>query len=53
MILYMYITPGQTGADKPLGTKFWCQQEHLVTSVICYKFQNNVFEVWFYTKQKS
>ena len=49
MILYMYITPGQTGADNPLGTKFWCQQEHLVTSVICYKFQTNLFEVWFYT----
>ena len=23
------------GADNPLGTKFSCQQEHLVTSVIC------------------
>ena len=31
MILYMYIVP--------LGTKFWCQQEHLVTSVICCKLQ--------------
>ena len=29
--------------------KFWCQQEHLVTSVICCKFQKNLFEVWFYT----
>ena len=32
-----------------LGTKCWCQQENLVTSVICCKFQNNPFEVWFYT----
>ena len=35
--------------DNPLGTKFWCQQEHLVTSVICCKFQKNIFEAWFYT----
>ena len=31
---------------QPQGTKFWCQQKPLVTSVICYK---NLFEVWFYT----
>ena len=37
------------GADNPLGTKFWCQQEHLVTSVICCKFQKNLLEVWFHT----
>ena len=37
------------GADNPQGTKFWFQQKHLVTSVICYKFQKNLFEVWFYT----
>ena len=24
-----------TWADNSLGTKFWCQQKHLVTSVIC------------------
>ena len=37
-------------ADRqPQGTKFWCQQKPLVTSVICYKFQKNLFEVWFYT----
>ena len=53
MILYMYIAPGPTGADKSLGTKFWCQQEHPATSVICYKFQKNVFEVWFYTKTNN
>ena len=34
---------------QPLGMKFWCQQEHLVTSVICCKFKKNLFEVWFYT----
>ena len=41
-------SPG-TGADNPLGTKFLCQQESLVTLVICCKFQKSLFEVWFYT----
>ena len=36
-ILYLY-SPG-AGVDNPLGTKLWCQQEHLVTSVICCKFK--------------
>ena len=36
-------SPG-AGADNPLGTKFWCQQEHLVTSVSCYKFKKSLFE---------
>ena len=48
MILYNVYSPGAR-ADNPLGTKFECQQEHLVTSVICCKFQKNLFEVWFYT----
>ena len=39
----------RSGADNPQGTKFWCQQKPLVTSVICYKFKKNLFEVWFYT----
>ena len=43
----MYIAPGR--ADNPLGIKFRCQQEHLVTSVICCKFKKNLFGVWFYT----
>ena len=41
-------SPG-AGDDNPLGTKFWCQQEHLFTSVICCKFKKNLFEVWFST----
>ena len=41
-------SPG-AGADNHLGTKFWWQQEHLVTSINCCKFQNNLFEVWIYT----
>ena len=45
MIFIHVYSPG-AGAENPLGTKFWCQQEHLVT---CCKFQKNLFEVWFYT----
>ena len=41
-------SPG-AGPDNPFRIKFWCQQEHLVTSVIYCKFQKNLFEVWFYT----
>ena len=25
---------------QPKGTKFWCQQKHLIISIISYKFQN-------------
>ena len=42
MILYNYVYSLGTGADNPLTTKFWSQQEHLVTSVICCKFQKNI-----------
>ena len=45
----MHVYSPRAGADNPFGTKFWCQQKPLVTSVICYKFQKNLFEVWFYT----
>ena len=41
-------SPG-AGADNPLDTKLLCEQEHLVTLVICCKFQKHLFEVWFYT----
>ena len=36
-------------ADKPLGSKFWCQQKGLIILTICCKFKKNHFEVWFYT----
>ena len=29
----------RAGADSPQGTKFWCQQKCLVTSLICCKFK--------------
>ena len=41
-------SPG-AGTESPQGTKFWCQQEGLITLPICCKFQRNLFEVWFYT----
>ena len=37
------------GADNHLGTKFWCQQEHLVTLVICCKFKKISLMSDFYT----
>ena len=46
-LIHVY-SPG-TWADSPKGTKFWCQQKGLITLPICYKFQRNLFEVWFYT----
>ena len=54
MILYKY-SPG-AGADSPEGTKFLCQQEHFVTSVICFSFKKIPLKSdfihsfsWFYT----
>ena len=55
LILYtfFYVFPHvyrpRAGADNPLWTKFWCQQKGLVTLPICCKFQNDLFEIWFYT----
>ena len=46
---FIHVYNPSAGADNPLGTKFWCQQEYLVTSVIYCKFQKNLFEVWLYT----
>ena len=37
------------GADNPLGRNFWCQQEDLITMVICCKFKKNFFNLWLYT----
>ena len=42
---FIHVYSNGAGADNPLGTKFWCQQEHLnVTSVICCKFQKNLLK---------
>ena len=53
LILYIFswfntCSPG-AGAERPQGTKFWCQQKGLITFPICCKFQRNPLEVWFYT----
>ena len=42
---FIHVYSPKAGADNPLRMKFLCQQEHLVTLVICCKFQKNVFEV--------
>ena len=33
------------GADNPIGPKFLCQQEGLITMVICCKFKKNLFNL--------
>ena len=39
----------RVGADKPLGQIFLCQQEGLITMVICWKFKKNLYNLWLYT----
>ena len=46
---FIHVYSPRAGADSPQGTKFWCQQKGLITLPICYKFQRNLFEIWFYT----
>ena len=35
----------RVGADNPLGPIFLCQQEGLITMVICCKFKKNLFNL--------
>ena len=35
--------------NNPLGTKFWWQQTGFFFLPICCRFQNDLFEIWFYT----
>ena len=37
------------GADNSLRPKFFCQQEGLITMVICCKFKKNLFNLTLYT----
>ena len=37
------------GAVNPLEQKFWCQQEGLITIVICWKFKKNLQPLTLYT----
>ena len=36
------------GADNTLGPKLWCQQEGLITIIICCKLKKNPFNRWLY-----
>ena len=36
---FIHVYSPKAGADNPLGTTFLCQQENLVTLVICCKFK--------------
>ena len=39
----------RAGADNQSGPKFLCQQEGLLTMVICCKFKKDLFNLWLYT----
>ena len=41
---FIQVYSPKAGADNSLGMKFLCQQEHLVTLIICCKFQKYLFE---------
>ena len=45
---FIHVNSPWAGADNPLGPQFWCQQEGLVTMVICCKFKKNLFNLWLY-----
>ena len=47
--VFMHVYSPRPEADNPLVTKFWLQQKAQITLTICCKFQNNLFEFWFYT----
>ena len=46
---FIHVYSPWAGAGNPLGPKFWCQQEGLITLVICCKFIKNLFNLWLYT----
>ena len=42
-VSFIHVHSPWAGADNPLGPKFWCQQEDLITMVICCcKFKKNL-----------
>ena len=45
---FIHVYSPEARADKPLGSKFWCQQKALTTSTIYCK-KKNLFEFLFYT----
>ena len=46
---FIHVYSTRAGADNPLGTKFWWQQKGLLSLPIYCKFQNDLFEIRFYT----
>ena len=40
--IFIHVHSPCAGADNSLGPKFWCQQEDLITMVICCKFKKNL-----------
>ena len=46
---FIHVYRPSARGENPLGTNLWSQQKALITSIICCKFQTNLFEFWFYT----
>ena len=42
--VFIYVYSPKAGADKPLGTSFWCQQKGFITLPICCKFPKHLFD---------
>ena len=47
--VFRHVYSPRPEADNPLVTQFWRQQKAQITLTICCKFQNDLFEIWFYT----
>ena len=47
--VFVHVYSPRQEADNPLVTKFWRQQKAQITLTIYCKFQNDLFEFWFYT----
>ena len=45
----MHVYSPRPGADNTLVTKILRQQKAQITLTICCKFQNDLFDFWFYT----
>ena len=47
---FIHVHGPWAGTDNQLKPSVWCQQEGLITMVICCKFEKNLFNPWLYTQ---
>ena len=46
---FIHVHSPWAGADNPLGPNILCQQDSLITRIICCKFKKNLRNLWLYT----